>query len=428
MKVLIISHNPISDQSNMGKTFLTLFSSFSREELCQIYIYPTVPNCDRCASYFRMTDKEMVNWILKRKTIGREIRKEQIQSEAGVFEEEKDEELYRNPKNKSAVRRLGRDLVWRMAKWKTAQLEQWLEQEKPKCIFVAPGVACFLYDIALYIADKWNIPIVTYICDEYYFVKQPKLGLNRMRLHILQKKIRQLMKRSACLTVISQELKTDYEAEFGIPAHVLMTGSSLPIAKTPRISVPSDAICYFGNIRCKRYLSLAEIGRELDDINKELGTSYRLKIYSAEKNEEILASFQGISSVQFCGFVKGEAFEEAFYQAPLLLHTEAFDEDSIDFVQHSVSTKIADSLASGIPLLVYAPESISSTQHALRNMCALIASEPNALRPMLLKALRSDPILWGICENALRTAREFHDTEAVSSQLYQIIGHLIDKE
>jgi hypothetical protein len=28
MKVLIISHNPVSGQSNMGKTFLSLFSKF----------------------------------------------------------------------------------------------------------------------------------------------------------------------------------------------------------------------------------------------------------------------------------------------------------------------------------------------------------------------------------------------------------------
>ena len=46
MKVLIISHNPISNQSNMGKTFLSLFSQFDKEELCQLYIYPVIPNED----------------------------------------------------------------------------------------------------------------------------------------------------------------------------------------------------------------------------------------------------------------------------------------------------------------------------------------------------------------------------------------------
>ena len=39
MKVLIISHLPVATQNNMGKTFLSLFSAFEREELCQMYIY-----------------------------------------------------------------------------------------------------------------------------------------------------------------------------------------------------------------------------------------------------------------------------------------------------------------------------------------------------------------------------------------------------
>ena len=60
MKVLIISHNPITDYNNMGKTFLSLFSEFSREELCHFYIYPTIPNVKKCQSCYRVTDKECV--------------------------------------------------------------------------------------------------------------------------------------------------------------------------------------------------------------------------------------------------------------------------------------------------------------------------------------------------------------------------------
>lgn len=41
MKVLLISHNSISTYQNMGKTFLSLFNCFQKEELCQLYIYPS---------------------------------------------------------------------------------------------------------------------------------------------------------------------------------------------------------------------------------------------------------------------------------------------------------------------------------------------------------------------------------------------------
>ena len=35
MKVLIISHNAISTDNNMGKTLYSLFNVFSKTELCQ---------------------------------------------------------------------------------------------------------------------------------------------------------------------------------------------------------------------------------------------------------------------------------------------------------------------------------------------------------------------------------------------------------
>ena len=43
MKVLIISHNPISTYQSMGKSMRALFSAFRTEELCQLYLYPTIP-------------------------------------------------------------------------------------------------------------------------------------------------------------------------------------------------------------------------------------------------------------------------------------------------------------------------------------------------------------------------------------------------
>ena len=66
MKVLIMSHNPITDYNSMGKTFLGLFSAFSEDELCQFYVYPTLPNIKVCESYYRMTDREALRSIVRR--------------------------------------------------------------------------------------------------------------------------------------------------------------------------------------------------------------------------------------------------------------------------------------------------------------------------------------------------------------------------
>lgn len=425
MKILIISHNPISPQSNMGKTFLSLFSAFEKQELCQLYIYPTIPNVDRCASYYRVTDKEILKSLICFRKAGGEVDKGRICEFAGVYENAGDEALYRSRKNKKPLRRLLRDAMWGMARWYHSDMKTWLVKEQPECIFVAPGVAKFLYNIAITIAEDLGIPIVTYICDEYYFVKTPRGLTDALRLKLLKSKMEALMERSAHLLVISDELRQAYSEKFGLEATVLMTGAGIPVAeKASAVSEPCE-ICYFGNIRCNRYLSLCDVGRELDAINKTLGREYKLKIYTAEKDEQILKELSQYCSIELCGFVTGQAFEEAFQHSQLLLHVEAFDEESIDFVQHSVSTKIADSLASGIPLLAYGPERISSMRHLLRHECAITAASKDKLGNMLLTAFTSETVRTEVVRNALKTANACHDSKNAGLQLRKTVIEVI---
>lgn len=427
MKVLIIGHLPVATQNNMGITFLSLFSRFQRQELCQLYIYPAYPDVDRCASFYRVTDKEVLSSLVKFRRPGGPVDPGLIQPTQGLYEVAEDETFYRNRKNKSALRRLMRDAMWSAARWYSPKLKQWLKEQKPDCIFVAPGVAKFLYDIALKISKKENIPIITYICDEYYFVNRPKEWMDRLRLKLLQGKIRKLVTRSSHLVVICDELNKAYREGFGVGTTTLMTGTATPVASGLKPAGSPESICYFGNIRCNRYLSLARIGQTLDEINREQGTGYTLKIYSSEKDPQILGTFRDIKSVQLCGFVTGEAFREAFEQSQLLLHVEAFDEASIDYVRHSVSTKIGDSLGSGIPLLAYGPEEVSSMQHLLRHRCALAAVKPDQLKQMLLTAFTDEKARKAAVEQALKTARQLHSSHENGQQLRRIAEEAVKK-
>lgn len=423
MKVLIISHLPLATQNNMGKTFLSLFSGLDRQELCQFYIYPAIPDLDRCA-FYRVTDKQILKSLPLRTKVGGPVEPAQITADQGLYENPEDESFYRDRKNKSPLRRLLRDGIWRWGNWYNENLRRWLQEQKPDCIFLAPGPAKFIYNIALKISRDYKIPIVTYVCDEYYFVESPKGALSKLQLRLLQKKIRQTIHASAELVVICDELKTEY-ARFGTPITTVMTGASFPVAQKPMPEVQPDAICYFGNIRCNRYISLAQVGRALDALNAKLGTDYKLKIYTSEKNPEILSAFDGISSVELPGFVTGEAYTREFDKAQRLLHVEAFDAASIAYVRNSVSTKIADSLASGKPLLAYGPKEVASMGHLLRNDCAITATDESGLEAMLLTAFTHGAACTAAAEKGLEIARCYHDSELVGKRMHDVFAKVI---
>ena len=126
------------------------------------------------------------------------------------------------------------------------------------------------------------------------------------------------------------------------------------------------------------------------------------------------------------GFVTGTESDEAFREAQLLLHTEAFDEASRDFTKHSVSTKIADSLASGIPLLAYGPEEISSMQHLLRNGCAITATSREELHKKLLTALEDGDARYLAAKNGILTAKRYHDAVSTGLKLKNIVRDVLN--
>ena len=319
---------------------------------------------------------------------------------------------------------MARDWLWKGARWYNKALKTWLDRENPTCIFIAPGAQKFLYDIALKIAKKRGIPIVAYICDEFYFLEKKKGFWGRLQQRALRKKIRKLMKNTARVISICDELKEIYSQAFGVAATTLMTGANYPPRETAREVETPKTLTYTGNIRWNRYISLAEIGRTLDEINAENDTAYALHIYTSEKDESILSAFDGIQSIQICGFLQGKAFDETLKNADILVHTEAFDNESIDGVKHSVSTKIADSLSVGNCLFAYGPKQVASMRYLLETKSAVCATKRETLKAELIRVLTDKDSRRAAVENALKAAKENHDGKKTSETLKDLLKNL----
>ena len=410
----------------MGKTFLSLFSEFKKEQLCQLYIHPTIPDLDICSSYFQITDKQIISagWFGK---AGDEISADSI---AKLIEQQKNGQVTMSAswQGISPHKCLIRDLVWKMSKWYSKKLRQWLDRESPSVIFVAPGYAKFLYDIALKISKDRNIPIVTYICDDYYFVTPSASLLGKIYLARLQKKMDQLMDKTSKLVAISEEIANAYNNRFGVPVQVIMTGAEKSLFTEYNEKNGIKNICYFGNLNLGRNKTLSEIGKVIDEINDLHAKNIVLNIYTSERDESLLLPFRDIRCLTMGGFVSGQSFKKAFLSSDMLVHVESFLPENIDIVKHSISTKVADSLASGIPVLAYAPENISSMQHLIRNQCALVATSVDELKRVLENAILNGEELLCITNNAKNTAEKYHDRQKNSAKLLSIITEFEEKK
>ena len=419
MKVLIISHNCFSATQSMGKTLASFFGGFDNSEVMQLYLYPSLPNIKKYDNYFRITDKDVLKSIFKRKKCGRKILPEEIKESNELFESSDQAQTYGDINRKSDLVRRARDFVWSIGCWKTRELIEWLEQGKPDVVFYALGDAVFSQNIAMWAADYLDIPLVTYVCDEFYFTFKNGSLKNKLINGILIKNIAKIQRKAKLSATICESLGEVYKKEFGTPYITVMTGSSFEAQKS-KAYLNSKEISYIGNLGLERWLALGDIQDTVTELNGELGTDYKLVYYGNKCNE-----LEG--KVEYGGRLSSDEVKQKMLQSFLLVHTETFNKEYTERLRYSVSTKIADSLASGTPLLAYCPEELASAQHLIKNNCAVCITRKDLLKPMLGKIFAEPESLENICENAYNTSVKCHNAGVSSQELKDKLGDLVVK-
>lgn len=424
MKTLIICHNPISSDNNMGKTLLSLFDAFSKEDLCQLYIYPAIPNVKKCSSYFQISDKMVLDNILKLKNCGREVypNEEKVQSfERNQFEEK----AFTNKKNRREIKLIFRSLIWRFGRWYNKSLRNWIEKEKPDVIFAVGGVSSFFYPLVIKISKRYNLPIVTYVCDDFYFSKKKKDIISKIYYSILKRNIRKMILKSSNIVSICDLLSKKYNEFFDKNALTIYTGTQLEDNVIIEKKTKSTNISYFGNLFIGRNIALSEIGKTLDKINKERNTDFKLNIYTNTNDKGVKTVFEGIESVCINSFVSPEKVVRLMKDSFLLIHVEGFAKEDVERVRYSMSTKIPESLNSGVCLFAYGPLEDVSIQYLSENNCAIVAEAKDLLKTRLETALFNDKIRNDCMSKAMEVVRQNHDKNSQSNKLKVLLEETV---
>ncbi len=167
------------------------------------------------------------------------------------------------------------------------------------------------------------------------------------------------------------------------------------------------------------------IGRSLDRINAEDGRHLELNIYAGDADSIMLDEFQSISSLNMNGFVSGEEYLHAFRKSDVLVHVESFDKEYMERVRYSVSTKIADSLASGILLFAFGPKGLASIDYLESNSCAWLVEDPSELDASIREMVENQNKREEIELTALGIAADNHDSLTNSRAIRKIIKSVL---
>lgn len=425
MKLLVISHNVFCKTSNMGKTLMSYFKDWSANDLAQLYVHSEVPTDTICKNYYRITDKEMIKSVFTRKS-GAVLKEADIRE--GLSDSRTDSgntaRLYQKARKRTPFIYFARNMWWKLGKWKTKKLLNWVDDFNPDVIFLASGDYSFIYDIALKLAKYKKIPLVVSCMDDYYFHnKNENKLLGKMVHRSFMKQVKRTIDYATCIFPICEKMGKDYGKLFNKPYHTLPTPSTL---NKPLDEEKTNAISYIGNLGYKRNEQIIKLGQALLKVQSDKRPQY-IDVYSAESRPEILKDLNEENGIKFHGAISADEVLKVMGKSLAVIHTESFDKETRKSVAYSVSTKIADSLASGTPILAYGPGEVASIEYLLENNAAFCVTSDSELEASLCELIENQEKREEIVKHALDLAKKNHDSETNCKMIRDVIREILEK-
>ncbi len=423
MRILVISHNVFSDTESMGKTLSGYFTGWDKEKIAQFYIHSEVPTSDKvCKNYFRITDIEALKSIFTRKC-GKAFGENDVEPErlSPRTDSGNVATIYQKGRKRTPLIYIVRNTIWRLSAWNNKALKKWIDEFNPDAVFFASGDYSFLYRIALKIAKKRNIPLVISCMDDYYINNKNKdKFLGKFTHNLFLRQVKKTMEYSKMALCICDKMSRDYEKLFNIKCKTLHTPSSID---KPMQEEKKNKISYIGNLGYSRHLQLVELGKVIKELNVPDGPKY-IDVYSSEPREEITKFLTEENGIRFNGQISYEEVKKVIGESMAVIHTESFDEKIANSVRYSVSTKIADSLASGTCLFAFGPSDVASFEYLKGNDAAVVVTDKNDLKDSLYKLITDKGYRESIEKNALELAQKNHSLKENTELVKNVIEYV----
>jgi len=423
--VLIISVNCLHSQNNNGKTLLKQFENYPKEKVAQFYTHNEFPNIVKFDNYFRITDIDVFKKRFFKKSVsGKIIAFENllnIKARTNRFN------LLISKFRNSHFLRFLRDYLWFGLDWKSEELDNWIEDFKPEVIYFVGLNNPNLFRLNEFYSNKYSIPTIIYVTDDYYLPRFSISFFYWYRLSILNRHLKLLLnKENTQLITINEIMSKEYLNRFNKKNTILVNNVNLKILdKFEYVNSKSVRISYIGNLSHNRWKSIIKLGEVIS--KHDFGYSLNIQIYCSEYvNNRIINRINNISCLKFYGAINHEQVINVINNSDILLHVESFKFKDINLAKLSFSTKITEYIASGKPILAFGPNQVASIKILERyNAAICIVSLKKQLILSEIQKIFDLNKLEEVRTNALRYLNLLYSKNKINSNFNEYIKEMV---
>ena len=427
LRVLFVSASPIQKEISIGNTFLNLFAEQENITLASVYTRGGVPDA-AISQAFCITDAMLLKNLLRKTPVGKTV-------PCGTTEErtappaQDSSKLARFMKHsRLSVFFWAQDLLWRVGRWKSPELQKFVEDFRPDIVFTVLSDSPFLNRLILHIVNCSGVKLALYAWDNNYSCTRFSLSPFRwIRQACNRVSMRKVAAAADMFYVISEVQKRDYEKAFQKPCKVLTKCADF--SEPPQFKTVYNAplqMVFTGNLGLNRWKSLSYIVDALKTVNQN-GVKAQLNIYSATPlTAKMQKALQAEGSVRFMGSVSAKEIPQIQANADVLVHVEAMDLKNRLAVRQSFSTKLVDYFKAARPIFAVGPRDVASVSCLVDHNAAMVASNAKEVKEKLTQLTENPSLCAEYAQKAWQFGAQNFEQRVVQPSFFTDMESLIN--
>ena len=422
-RTLIISPHVFGFHDGTGVTFSNLFAGWPKNAIANLHSSSQEPDNSVCSNFYNMSHQEIRRLLPSKRSKGANANQgfaaSSNRSEAQFWQ-------------KHIVGNSGIPQKFIM----TAELNAWLDTIQPEIIYTTLGPIPHM-EACLEIAKKYSTPIVVHFMDDWYH-QAYTTGIFRYQRKKMLRLFHSIVEKSAAHLTICDQMSDEFSRRYKIKPHAFQNtidvknfASSIKKYQQRLPQKTARRILYFGSVLPFAQLeAIISFARVLNKLNETSNTSHTLRVVTSKDClnacGEALIKTPGVELIEIDG--EKEQFAKELANAEILLLPANFSQSSEQMLRYSMPTKIPGYLASGVPVLVYAPASIAQTIYAQTSGWGLcVTGDERQCEAAIKELCENEELRSELIKKALIAVEKNHDTSVVRTNFQTLLQQVARK-
>lgn len=417
MKVLVVTNVLWRNDNGVGNSYSNIFAGMDDIEIANVCCQEGVSQNTVSKKCFQISEHSLIS-NLKNKTVPSGHTEEVINSNNGVVSSDK--RIFTIIKrSRLQVFFWLRNLIWKIGRWKSSELNRFIDEFSPDLIFAQVQDCMYLNDLIVYIQKYTKKPLILYAWDDVYSMKQfslsPLFWIDRL---LQRKSLRRLVEHSKILYTISKEQKEEYANLLKKDTDILYKGYAFDFKSHVLELNNPIRMLYTGNLYSGRCKTMEKLCCELSKINKN-GVKIQLDIYSGtslSKKQERALNIKDTS--RFIGSISENEVQEKQKEADILLHIEPFSLKGKLLCRLSFSTKLVDYFHNHKCIFAVGDKICSSMKYLKRYDAAIVSENIKEMRENLNRIVDNKELILKYADKAWECGSKNHKISEIQQRIY----------